>query len=298
MSRFTLRNFSLAIACALLAMAAIPASADWNTGDPFKMHQPQLPDLSPDGMDVLASLAYQGVGPGSPAVKFLADDFQCTATGPVTGVHIWGSWLQDVMPPDPMHGTFILAIYSDIPAGTVAPWSMPGELLWQQQFRPGDYSARLYDNASEQFFDPNINQIIGTDTQVWQYNFYIDEALALIQEEGNIYWLAVANVDPNNDGVINTQDLLDAQAGNNRFGWKTSMDHFNDDAAFIDVGNVFGLPVDLIPLPETMPGISEWEELRRPLSGESLDLAFVITPEPASLALLILGGALLRRRYN
>ncbi|MCC6679571.1 MAG: hypothetical protein IT445_01600 [Phycisphaeraceae bacterium] len=274
------------------------AQADWNPGDPFKMHYPQLPDLGPTGMDVLASLAFQGIGPGSPDVKYLADDFQCTQTGPITDVHIWGSWLQDQMPPVPMHGTFILAIYSDIPAGTIAPWSMPGELLWRQQFKPGEYSARLYDNASEQFFDPNIHQIIGTDTQVWQYNFYIDEALALTQQAGNIYWLAVANVDPNNDGIINTQDLLEAQEGINRFGWKTSIDHFNDDAAFIDVGPVMGMPVDLIPLPETIPGASQWEELRNPFTGQSLDLAFVITPEPASLALLILGSAVLLRRYD
>lgn len=297
MSRYTFRSFSFTLACALLSILTAPVFADWNTGDPVKMHYPQLPDLSSNGMDVLAGLAFQGVGPGSPAVKFLADDFQCTATGPISDVHIWGSWLHDMMPPEPMHGTFILAIYSDIPAGTVAPWSMPGELLWQQQFKPGQYTTRLYDNAPEQFFDPNINQIIGTDTQVWQYNFYIDEALALVQEAGNIYWLAVANVDPNGDGIIDSHDLLDAQTGINRFGWKTSgSPHFNDDATFLDVGNVFGLPVDAIMPPQTMPGISQWEDLRSPLTGESLDLAFVITPEPTSLALLALGGVMLRRR--
>jgi len=33
-----------------------------------------------------------------------------------------------------------------------------------------------------------------------------------------------------------------------------------------------------------------WIELRDPITGESLDMAFVITPEPATLALLALGG--------
>ena len=32
-----------------------------------------------------------------------------------------------------------------------------------------------------------------------------------------------------------------------------------------------------------------WAELRDPFTGESLDLSFVITPEPASLALMALG---------
>ncbi|MCJ7578787.1 MAG: hypothetical protein MUO91_10085, partial [candidate division Zixibacteria bacterium] len=44
-----------------------------------KMHFPQLPDL--EGWDVYA------VYP-----KTLADDWKCSATGPVTDIHFWGSW--------------------------------------------------------------------------------------------------------------------------------------------------------------------------------------------------------------
>ena len=39
---------------ALFASSA--ARADWNPGDPYKMHYPQLPDLNSTGMDVLARL--------------------------------------------------------------------------------------------------------------------------------------------------------------------------------------------------------------------------------------------------
>ena len=40
-----------------------------------------------------------------------------------------------------------------------------------------------------------------------------------------------------------------------------------------------------------------WRELIDPRTGISLDMAFVITPEPATLALLTLGAiAVLRRR--
>ena len=87
------------------------------------MHWPQLPDMSPKGIDV--SLA--GV--------ILADDFKCTATGPIRDIHLWGSFYKDVLPengPDSL--TFELRIYSDIPADADR-WSRPGELLWKRIFR-------------------------------------------------------------------------------------------------------------------------------------------------------------------
>jgi hypothetical protein len=62
------------------------------------------------------------------------------------------------------------------------------------------------------------------------------------------------------------------------WGWKTSLDHWNDDAVWSVPGTI-------------------WQELRDPATGESLDLAFVITPEPATLSALLLGIlALCRRR--
>lgn len=49
----------IAIALAVLLMTAAGAIADWMIGDPYKMHFPQLPVLSPLGVDVLD-------GPSSP----------------------------------------------------------------------------------------------------------------------------------------------------------------------------------------------------------------------------------------
>jgi hypothetical protein len=108
------------------------------------------------------------------------------------------------------------------------------------------------------------------------------------------------NIDPNNDGIVDAQDLLSLQLGENRFGWKTSRDHFNDDAVFIDLPDIWNLPVDTI-LPPNAPGTAlPWNEMRYPIThpftGESIDLAFVITPEPASLALLSLGVLALMKR--
>lgn len=284
-------RFTTSVAVISVALAVTVASADWNPGDDYKMHYPQLPDLTSNGMDVLASLAVEP----TTSIKFLADDFLCTESGPITDIHIWGSWLNDLFPMPPAQGTFVLALYSDIPANVGGvPYSQPGDLLWTMKFQPGDYVARQYDIAQERFYDPNINQQIGFDTVVWQYNFYIDEPLALRQEEGKIYWLAIANVDPNNDGIIDTMDLSNVLAGNNRFGWKTTQNHWNDDAVFVDVDPVFGLPADAVLPPS--PGIL-WRELINPFTGESMDLSFVITPEPATLGLMTLGVlAVLRRR--
>jgi len=97
-------------------------ACDWKRGDLHKMHWPQLPDMSPKGIDV--SLA--GI--------ILADDFKCTATGPIRDIHLWGSFYKDVLPengPDSL--TFELRIYSDIPADADR-WSRPGELLWKRKF--------------------------------------------------------------------------------------------------------------------------------------------------------------------
>ena len=253
MKRFNALTFVIAM---LVASSAV--LADWNVGDPFKWLQP--PDLE-FGMDVRATQP-----------KILADDFLCTQTGPITDIHIWGSWLDDRMNP---LTHFDLAIYKDIPDpdGPTGPgYSQPGERVWARHFMPTEVHGRVfYEPTNEYFYDPNVGQIIGTDTQVWQYNFFIDPADAFIQQgtaaAPQVYWVSVlANVE-----------------GTELFGWKTSRQHWNDDAVWADTPTAV------------------WHELRyppgHPLAGQSIDLAFVITPEPATMGLLALGGlALLKRK--
>ena len=75
---------------------------DWQRGDPHKMHWPQLPDLSANGMDIDAMQT------------ILADDFTCTATGPITGIHVWGSFADDIVPQDgPDSLSLKLSIYEN-----------------------------------------------------------------------------------------------------------------------------------------------------------------------------------------
>src|SRR3990172_9328291 len=91
------------------------------------MHYPQLPDLTSTGMDVNATFP-----------KVLADDFLCTSTGPITDIHIWGSWLNDNRPPV---ANFRLSIHADIPAGPNNPYSRPGEQLWPGPLDAGEWSV-------------------------------------------------------------------------------------------------------------------------------------------------------------
>ncbi|MFO8011968.1 MAG: PEP-CTERM sorting domain-containing protein [Phycisphaerae bacterium] len=268
----------------VLAMLALnaPAGADWDPGDPDKMHHPQLPDLQA-GLNVLDGPYVPAAG-AAPYQKFLADDWTCTQSGPVTDIHIWGSWLADENPFIPKR--FILGIWSNVSETESATgYSMPGQLLWSARWTP---TERRYTEADEGFFDPNQNEIIGTDTLIFQYNFFIpdDGVSTFEQKAGETYWLGATLLqDMDGDDVFTEDDLQEIAERELTYGWKTSADHYMDDAVWIDV-DPFGPYIT----DEMVNGTDAWHELIDPRSGESLDLAFVITPEPATLALVGLGA--------
>lgn len=251
--------------------------ADWNPGQPAKWFQ--LPDLSPTGMDVLATASSIG-GPS----KILADDWLCTSKDPVTDVHLWGSWLNDQLPVNgPGAITVKLSIHADVPAGATP--SHPGAELWSAVVRPS--VVRPYATAPEMFYDPNTNSIIGTDTLVWQYNFY-NLPNPFIQQGTPglpiVYWLDVQAL-PDDPGFL--------------FGWKTSIPpHQLDDAVF---GDTAGFAGPLLPGGIAGSGWTDMHYPTGPFIGDSMDLSFVITtPEPASLGILVVAGVglLLRRRHD
>jgi hypothetical protein len=209
----------------------------------------QGPDLAPTGLDVMAQI---------PDVNItLADDFQCTETGWITEIDFWGSWYYDELPygDDPEAVSFTLSLHSDIPAGGEPPWSHPGELLWLHTFLPYECQAELYAGELVEgwFYPPDYYEVYA-DSMVWLYRCPIPEEYWFYQEEGTIYWL----------------DVAAWPEAESYFGWKTSLDHWNDDGVY-----AFGEePID--PL--------DWAELRypptHPMEGASIDLAFRLWGRP------------------
>ncbi|NQV35160.1 MAG: hypothetical protein HQ515_20870, partial [Phycisphaeraceae bacterium] len=105
----------LVSALPVISQDDLVAGCDWREGQPHKMHWPQLPDLTPEGLDV-------DVNPQ------LADDFRCTQSGPITDIHLWGGFQRDQVPDQPGAVVFELTFFSDIPA-TADAWSRPGQRL-------------------------------------------------------------------------------------------------------------------------------------------------------------------------
>lgn len=256
------RSVLVSIAAGALAL---PALADWDLSNP-NTKWVQMPQVN-GGYDVLSMRGVYPVGPPPlPVDKVVADDWLCNDPRPVTDIHVWGSWWQDQ--PDPNPGlAFELKIYSDIPEVPGVTYSRPGTELWSVIQTP---TVRSWDIGNEQFYDPNNVLPLSPETQVWQYNFLLDPSKYFNQTPGTIYWLSVQAL-----GV----------APGHAWGWKTSYQHWNDDATWADW-----------PVPP-----NTWNELRDPANpAQSLDMAFVLTvPEPRTYALLaglgLVGFAAYRR---
>jgi len=211
----------------------------------------QLPDDTENGIDIRIDM-------NDGRMRTVADDFLCVSTEPITDVHFWGSWKGDIKGEiQKIH----LSIHEDIPQGP-GGYSMPGALLWEMDFYNFDESPYA-DVPGEWWWDPYTGELIPmADYLIWQYDIYIDPAVAFVQQgtptDPVVYWLDIY------------VELVAGTAG--EFGWKTSVDHWNDDAVYY--------------ISDDPP---YWFELRypsaHPYHGESIDMSFRITgedePKPA-----------------
>jgi len=242
----------LAFGAICLPAAQLTEDCDWQRGQLHKMHWPQLPDLTATGTNV------------SLAGAALADDFLCTATGPIRDIHLWASFVDDLLPKEgPDHLTLELSSYADVPADGLQ-WSQPGQLLWSRTFAPGQYTAREVHDGPENWYDP-ITELFLPDNhrKAWQYNFCVEDD-PFVQHERNVYWLSVRLADPS----INYE-----------FGWKTTSRRWqwNDRAVYLPQGQFSWLPMDY-------PRGHKYAE-------EPLGLAFVITSGDDTTAQHELGDA-------
>lgn len=189
----------------------------------------------------------------------LADDFVCTNTGPITDIHLWGSWLNNFVASNSI--TFWLGIFTDVAANPpTEPFSHPGNLIWNQCFGPGQYSEMPWSPASEQFIDPGPPSFLGTDNEVWYYCFFptnppTQQGLPAAPKR---YWLAVYALLP-----AGTADY---------FGWKTTTNVQND----VSVHLPFNPPA--CPNLATGTVLGGWLRTFAPgVPQAPLDLAFKIT---------------------
>ena len=168
---------AVAMFCGAASAQDLSLPCDWSYGQPHKMHWAQWPDYSSLGVDVGAIT--------------VADDFRCTATGPIRDVHVWGSFPADMnRPPDNRHLSIELSIYSDVPAQGNAP-SRPGEQLWTRAFSPDHYSFRYTHDGFQGWYDPANETYVANEHRMgFQFDFCIADR-PFVQEEGQVYWLAV-----------------------------------------------------------------------------------------------------------
>ena len=230
--------------------AQVPVQGcEWQEGDPHKMHWPQMPDLSPTGLDVV-------MYPNA-----VADDFLCTESGPIKGIHFWASFANDCLPAGGVDSVdFTVKLYNDIPADAAQPYGQPGILLWSAVFNSGEYTVNQLPEAPQGWYDPGTGtHQANSDTAVYQYSFCPDEAF--VQQEGSIYWLQIKPIYWFSYPASTVPDFL--------IGWKstTSQLHWNGGAVWQD-SNAGWLPLQY-PQGHALAG--------------NVDLAFVVTSDSSGI---------------
>jgi hypothetical protein len=202
-----------------------------------------------------------------------ADDFECRATGPITGITLWTSWYRDALPGDSADNvTFTLSIRQDIPANrSPTGFSMPGKVLWRKQFSRGQFTIEPMEGHAEGYYSP-ANETFERDNHLmaYQYTFKIDPSAAFQQtgaeKDPVVYWLAAQTRVVHSPGSVAT-----------RLGWQTSTSHGNDAAAWVKAE-------------ESYDGAG-WKQAKypkgHPLSGKQIDLAFTIETQKSDAGMIL-----------
>jgi hypothetical protein len=235
----------------VLLVSSTLTLADWSPGDDYKMHSPQLPN--PNGWDIC--LIHQPI----------ADDFKCSQSGPITDIHFWVSWKDNVANFRAVE--WQVSIHSDM-AG------QPGINLWTLDPNRTDISSRPYGTGDQGWHCPRNSLTISHDhTNIYQVNI-TKISKPCNQTKGNKYWL-----------------VIQAKMGTStaEVGWKTSTSSYfgkavyqtaiggwvpigtkDDDLAFVITG---GYPVEVDEISMSRPGT----EIITPIGKEKLTVSGPLT---------------------
>ena len=185
---------SLVCVLVLLACSAYTARGDWSPKDGHKMHEPQLPDSS--GWDIC--LNHQ-----------IADDFQCSKTGPITDIHFWISWRGDIEGFKSV--SWNIRICEDMRG-------RPGKVVWTLARGDGEVAWRLAGEGNQGWRCPEENLTVRDDHHnYYQVNItHIRESFN--QVKGKVYWLVIA---------------ADLGVSRSNVGWKTSRSNFLRPAVYL-----------------------------------------------------------------
>ncbi len=261
------------------------ASADWEPGDPSLYNQ--LPDFT--GWDVYSEWGdgpyYHGPNPDVDGYG-AANDWYATVTADVTDIHFWGSWKDDHVGTT---GDILIQIYSN--DSTHYGFPQPDDLLWTRVIEQGEYTYRPYHESEWQLqgwydpryvdSDPDHQYDEDNHTGMYEYNIpFIDDPFT--QESGETYWLMISM---NFEGC--------------QWGWKTSETVEGSTSLFWDAYYNYHSHGSC---PWYRHPEIDWRWVQLQEGGwcggdpQSLDLAFVITPEPATLFLLAAGAVVVLRK--
>lgn len=248
------------------------AFADWDVGDPALYYQ--LPD--PTGWDVYSEW---GTGPFAEEGYGAANDWTAATTAPITDIHFWGSWKNDVVGDT---GQILVQIFENDTISGDFP--MPGEMLWSRVITEGEYTSRYYTSGDQGWYDPRYTDewYEHNHDDMYQYNIpLIDDPF--VQQEGQTYWLMIS------------MDFEGCE-----WGWKTTESVEGNGSVFWDSYQTWG-PWCYWWKHPTIEW--RWQELETPQGWcdprEPVDLAFVLTtPEPATLLLLGIGSLVALRKRN
>jgi hypothetical protein len=182
----------------------------------------------------------------------LLDNWQRTESGPVKDIHFRVSFRDGFEPPKDFVGHTFTA---RIPSDTLEESDIMGSVLWQRTFTGDQYVGEYAGSDVQGWFNPLTQEAIYPDHS----NYYLANIDSIenpfVQD---IYWLAIQAMQP--------------EGANYEVGWKTSdSPHFMNDASRASMAGAGDL---------TYPFNDPCGR-----SGQSIDLAFVITPEPATICL-------------